>query len=94
MNRTHLEHAGYGLLIQFVLAAAFWLVADLWVAGLWAGWCTSSAAFLFREHAQAQIKYGLNEFQAFAVRRWTWDARMDLLAPSVVCFAVAMITTV
>jgi len=94
INRTHFEHAGYGLLFQFVIAAAYALLADLWIAGLWAGGLFSFAAFLFREHAQAQIKYNLNEFQAFDVRRWSWDARIDLLAAAVPCLAVALLATV
>ena len=94
INRTHFEHAGYALLFQFVAAAAYALLADLWIAGLWAGGLFSFAAFLFREHAQAQIKYDLNEFQAFDFRRWSWDARIDLLAPTLVCLAVAMLATV
>ena len=93
MNRTHFEHAGYALLFQFVIASAFWLCVDMWTVGLWSGGLFAIGFFIGREHAQAQNKYHLNEFQAFDVRLWSWDSRLDLLFPFVAVLVVALYFT-
>ena len=92
INQTHFEHAGYALVFQLVIAGAFAL-AGLWTVGLWAGGLFSVGFFLGREHAQAQNKYKVNEFRAFDLRIWSWDARLDLLFPLVACLAVAIYFT-
>ena len=93
MNRTHFEHAGYALVFQLVIAGAFALFAGLWTVGLWAGGLFAVGFFWGREHAQAQNKYHVNEFRAFDLRIWSWDARLDLLFPLVACLAVAIYFT-
>lgn len=81
MNRTHLEHTLYALLMQ----AAFGLGFGDWITGGAFG----AAFFLGREHAQAQNKYHLGDFRAFDMRLWSWDARLDLLCPVVGVVIVA-----
>jgi hypothetical protein len=83
MNRTHFEHAGYALLMMLPIG----LLTGNW----WAGAAFGAAFFLGREHAQAQIKYKLGDFAAFDVRKWSTDAKLDLLFPVVAVVAVAMI---
>ena len=90
MNQTHYEHAGYALVFQLVIAGAFALFVDLWTVGLWAGGLFAVGFFLAREHAQAQNKYKVNEFRAFDIRIWSWDARLDLVFPLAACLAVAL----
>ncbi len=90
MNRTNFEHAGYALLFQLVIAAAFWLCLDLWTIGLWAGGLFAVGFFIGREHAQAQNKYQIGYIKAFDVRIWSLDARLDLLFPFTACLALAV----
>jgi hypothetical protein len=75
MNRTHLEHLIYALLMQAVIG----LSSGNW----WAGAAFGAAFFLGREHAQAQRAYQLGDFRAFDFRLWSLDARFDLLCPVV-----------
>ena len=93
MNRTHFEHAGYTLIFQLVIALAFALFVDLWTVGLWSGGLFAVGFFWGREHAQAQNKYHVNEFLAFDLRIWSWDARLDLLFPLLACLVVAVYFT-
>lgn len=74
MNRTHFEHAAYAALMQIAVG----LLTGDWLAGAAFGF----AFFLGREHAQAQDQYRLGDFRAFDVRRWSIDARLDLLFPT------------
>ena len=77
MNQTNFEHAGYAALMQLVIG----LIFGDWFAGA----CFGIAFFLGREHAQAQDKLGYNfktTFQAFDVRKWSLDAKLDLLLPA------------
>ena len=88
MNQTNFEHAGYALLMQLVIG----LVTGDWFAGA----CFGIAFFVGREHAQAQDKLGYTfktTFQAFDVRKWSLDAKLDLLFPAVACVAVWLIAT-
>ena len=78
MNRTHLEHALYALLIQLPFA----LFGYGWTGALFA-----IGFFVGREHAQAQVAYLLGDFDAFDMRRWSKDAQFDLAFP---VFAVVM----
>ena len=78
MNQTNFEHAGYALLMQLTIG----LISGDWFAGA----CFGIAFFLGREHAQAQDKLGYTlktTFQAFDVRKWSLDAKLDLLFPTV-----------
>lgn len=102
MNRTHLEHAVFGLLIM----ALVWLLA--WAPGLaggeWIGAAAAVAFFLGREHAQHEYRLAIG-------RGWTWggplpvrwheglwqgwsrDSLLDLLAPLVVCLLAAWLVS-
>lgn len=75
INETNFEHAGYAA----VMMAAVGLLTGNWLAGALFGF----AFFLGREHAQAQKAYGLGDFQAFDLRKWDWDARLDLIFPAI-----------
>jgi len=77
MNQTNVEHAGYAALMQLVIG----LIFGDWFAGA----CFGIAFFLGREHAQFQALLGYTfntTFQAFDVRKWSLDAKLDLLLPT------------
>lgn len=81
MNRTHLEHTGYALLMQ----AAIGLLTGNWLAGA----CFGAAFFIGREHAQAEHKVKKEGwakhpyFECFAPRYWSLDAVLDFVFPIV-----------
>ena len=83
MNRTNFEHAGYALLMQLPFGLfGYW----------WAGAAFGAAFFLGREHAQQEYKLGTvwkNPFPAFDLRKWSLDAKLDLLFPVVAVLIVA-----
>lgn len=88
MNQTNFEHAGYALLMQLVIG----LVFGDWFAGA----CFGFAFFLGREHAQMQDKLGYTfktTMQAFNVRKWSLDARLDLFFPTVAVLIVLAIAS-
>jgi hypothetical protein len=83
MNRTNFEHAIFAALMQ--LAIGF--VTNNWLAGA----CFGIAFFLGREHAQFQHKLGYTlkkTFLAFDMRKWSLDAQLDLLFPTVTCLVI------
>ena len=83
MNQTNFEHAGYAVLMQVVVG----LLTGNWLAGALFGF----AFFLGREHAQAQAKIGYTlkgTFEAFDIRKWSLDAKLDLLFPAIAVLAV------
>lgn len=87
MNQTNFEHAGYAALMQLVIG----LITGDWFAGA----CFGIAFFLGREHAQAQDKLGYTfktTFTAFDVRKWSLDAKLDLLFPTVTVLVVLLLT--
>ena len=80
MNITNIEHAGYALLMQLPFGLfGYW----------WVGAVAGAFFFLGREHAQAQRAYSLGEFAAFDMRKWSLDARLDLIFPVVAVSLVA-----
>ena len=86
MNQTNFEHAGYAALMQLVIG----LIFGDWFAGA----CFAIAFFLGREHAQYQILLGYNfktTFQAFDVRKWSLDAKLDLLLPTITVLIILAI---
>jgi hypothetical protein len=86
MNKTNLEHAGYAVLMQVVIG----LLTGNWLAGALFGF----AFFLGREHAQYQILLGYTfktTFQAFDVRKWSLDAKLDLAFPFIAVTIVYII---
>ena len=88
MNQTNFEHAGYAALMQLVIG----VVTGDWFAGA----CFGIAFFVGREHAQAQAKLGYTlktTFQAFDVRKWSRDAQLDLLFPTIACLIILAIAT-
>ena len=91
-NRTHLEHAGYSILFQLGVALV-WLPFTTWMVGLWIGGFAAFFFFLGREHAQVQRSRSLGVFQAFDVRLWGWDARLDLAVSPVACLLVILLST-
>lgn len=87
MNQTNWEHAGYALLMQ----CAIGLLTGNWLAGA----CFGFAFFLGREHAQHQILLGYNfktTFQAFDIRKWSLDAKLDLIFPAVAVTVVYLVS--
>ena len=83
MNITHLEHAGYSL----VLLVGIYLATRNLTAGVLFG----IAFFLGREHAQAQRNYDLGDLEAFAFWKWSLDAQLDLLFPVAACVGAGLI---
>jgi hypothetical protein len=83
MNRTNFEHAFFAALMQVFIGLVF---------GDWfAGGCFGIAFFLGREHAQYQHKLGYTlkkTFLAFDVRKWSLDAQLDLLFPTITCLVI------
>lgn len=89
MNQTNFEHAGYAVLMQVVVG----LLTGNWLAGTLFGF----AFFLGREHAQAQAKLGYTfktTFEAFDIRKWSLDAKLDLLFPAVAVAIVYLLTLI
>lgn len=89
VNRTNWEHAGYAVLMQVVVG----LLTGNWLAGA----CFGFAFFLGREHAQMQDKTGYafkGTFQAFDLRKWSLDAKLDLLFPAIAVAAVYFLTII
>jgi hypothetical protein len=84
MNSTHVEHAIYALLMQW----SFGIFGEWWI-----GAAFGAAFFLGREHAQAQRAYNLGDFAAFDLRRWSLDARLDLVSPVIAVLVVALFAT-
>lgn len=87
MNRTHIEHAIYALLMQ---AAVALVAGDLWL-----GAAFGAAFFVGREHAQAEAKVPpgarMPEMEALRARYWSVDAMLDWIVPLVAVVAAAMI---
>lgn len=98
MNVSNFIHAGYALLIQFVV----WLITGDLLAGAMLG----VGFFLGREHSQAEYRsiekfYGgkranmPNDFVGFMPRAWDLDSVLDLVFPiiavSVVCVVASFI---
>jgi len=94
MNRTHLEHAVFALLIM----ALVWLPA--WALGLaggeWIGAAAGVAFFLGREHAQHEYRLARHRgwhwgptlpvrWWEGVVRGWSRDSALDCLTPALVC---------
>ena len=87
MNQTNFEHAGYAVLMQVVVG----LLTGNWLAGA----CFGFAFFLGREHAQMQDKVGYTfkgTFKAFDIRKWSLDAKLDLLFPAIAVTVVYLLT--
>lgn len=90
MNRTHIEHAVFSLLMQGVV----WLLTGNALAGMF----FAIAFFFGREHAQAEYKainmdFGgkranMPWYAGFNPRYWTLDAVLDLLSPILACYAL------
>jgi len=83
MNRTNFEHAGYALLMQLPFGLfGYW----------WVGAALAIGFFLGREHAQQEYKLGTvgkSPWPAFDFRKWSLDAKLDLLFPVVAVLIVA-----
>lgn len=88
VNQTNIEHAVAALMMQLIIG---------FTTGDWfAGACFGFAFFLGREHAQFQDTLGYNfktTFQAFDIRKWSLDARLDLLFPTVTVLIVLAIAS-
>lgn len=95
MNRTHLEHAVIALVIQLALMGFI---------GAWHAGGLAVALFLGREIAQHEYKLGVErgwqwgqtlpvKWWEGVIRGWTRDSAFDLLAPALICAALALAAT-
>nr|DAK71888.1 MAG TPA: hypothetical protein [Caudoviricetes sp.]DAN16032.1 MAG TPA: hypothetical protein [Bacteriophage sp.] len=93
MNESNFAHAGLALLAQMMTALmATALGADLLSAVVMGG--LFAVGFYFgREVAQAERKAGTPPWwSGFDVRKWSLDAKLDLLFPVIVCAGVCVAT--
>ncbi len=93
MNESNFAHAGLALLAQMMTALmATALGADLLSAVVMGG--LFAVGFYFgREVAQAERKAGTPPWwSGFDVRKWSGDAKLDLLFPVIVCSGVCVAT--
>jgi hypothetical protein len=93
MNESNFAHAGLALLAQMMTALmATALGADLLSAVVMGG--LFAVGFYFgREVAQAERKAGTPPWwSGFDVRKWSLDAKLDLLFPVIVCVGVCVAT--
>lgn len=93
MNESNFAHAGLALLAQMMTALmATALGADLLSAVVMGG--LFAVGFYFgREVAQAERKAGTPPWwSGFEVRKWSGDAKLDLLFPVIVCAGVCVAT--
>lgn len=93
MNASNFAHAGLALLAQMMTALmATALGADLLSAVVMGG--LFAVGFYFgREVAQAERKAGTPPWwSGFDVRKWSLDAKLDLLFPVIVCAGVCVAT--
>ena len=93
MNESNFAHAGLALLAQMMTALmATALGADLLSAVVIGG--LFAVGFYFgREVAQAERKAGTPPWwSGFDVRKWSLDAKLDLLFPVIVCAGVCVAT--
>lgn len=93
MNSTHLEHFIIALVIQALFILAFRPLKQ--PLGAWFGAFFVTAVFLGREHAQREYKIGdpsqLIGYEALDIWRWSLDAQLDFLIPSITVFIVAIL---
>lgn len=93
MSESNFAHAGLALLAQMMTALmATALGADLLSAVVMGG--LFAVGFYFgREVAQAERKAGTPPWwSGFDVRKWSLDAKLDLLFPVIVCAGVCVAT--
>ena len=91
MNESNFAHAGLALLAQMMTALmATALGADLLSAVVMGG--LFAVGFYFgREVAQAERKAGTPPWwSGFDVRKWSLDAKLDLLFPVIACTGVCV----
>ncbi len=92
MNRTHLEHALFGLMMQVAVG----LLTGNW----WAGSTLAIGIFVGREHAQAEYRwietFGSHRraympwWGGFDLRVWKADAWLDWIFPAIVTVTPAL----
>ena len=93
MNLSNFAHAGLALVFQLITALmATALGADLLSAVVMGG--LFAVGFYFgREVAQAERKAGTPPWwSGFDARKWSLDAKLDLLFPVIVCAGVCVAT--
>ena len=91
MNESNFAHAGLALLAQMMTALmATALGADLLSAVVMGG--LFAVGFYFgREVAQAERKAGTPPWwSGFDVRKWSLDAKIDLLFPVICCAGICV----
>lgn len=91
MNESNFAHVGLALLAQMMTALmATALGADLLSAVVMGG--LFAVGFYFgREVAQAERKAGTPPWwSGFDVRKWSLDAKLDLLFPVIVCAGICV----
>ena len=93
MNESNFAHAGLALLAQMMtalIATAFG--AELFEAAVM-GAFLAVGFYLGREVAQAERKAGTPPWwSGFDARKWSLDAKLDLLFPVIVCAGVCVAT--
>ena len=92
MNLSHLEHLIIALAIQGLFIGVFHLLKK--PHGAWFGAFFVTALFLGREHAQREYKIGdpsqLIGYEALDIWRWSLDAQLDFIVPTLAVFIVAV----
>lgn len=87
MNKTHIEHIVYALLIQAAIGA---LSGDWWV-----GAAAGAFFFLGREHAQAEARVGnwakYPEFECFSGKYWDLDSILDWVCPLIAVVVAGLV---
>ncbi|USZ49712.1 hypothetical protein [Halomonas sp. DN3] len=87
LDHSHLEHFVIGLAVQLCLWPLF---------GRWSAAAISVAVFVGREIAQHEMKGGGGNAVVWyygLVHHWSLDSLLDVAAPVVGCFGLALLVT-
>ena len=87
MNKSNIEHAIAGLVLQIII----WLATG----SLWLGFAFVVGLFLGREHAQFEATLNgppkWKRYEALAFWKWSTDAKLDFALPVLATLALAMV---
>lgn len=89
MNASNFAHAGLSLLFQSVTTLIAYFCGLSIADASCLGGSVAIGFYIGREVTQAERKAGGNPWWVgFDVRRWTLDAKLDLLFPIVACLGL------